>query len=100
MDLELIREVLIKFSDFQKPNSSNPLAWFRAIGLVNYEGEQWVKRIKLLNPAFHQHTLKVLPYYPHYVFFSIFFLLLWAVPLSSFLNLREWLVGKFSSMCN
>lgn len=57
LDPELIRDVMIKFNDFQKPNS-NPLARLLATGVANYEGEKWVKHRKLLNPAFYQEKLK------------------------------------------
>lgn len=55
MDSESIQDVMIKFCDFQKPKS-DPLGRLLAIGLADYEGEQWVKPRKLLNVAFHQET--------------------------------------------
>lgn len=80
MDPELIREVLIKLDEFPKP-ISNPLVKFLSTGLVNYEGEQWAKHRKLLNPAFHQEKLKVFLTILTAFSSQSIFLILWAVPL-------------------
>ncbi|ESR55537.1 hypothetical protein CICLE_v10024198mg, partial [Citrus x clementina] len=53
-----LKEIFSKINDFPKINS-NPLARILAAGLVTYEGEQWAKHRKIINPAFHQEKLKV-----------------------------------------
>ncbi|KAM0022049.1 putative 11-oxo-beta-amyrin 30-oxidase [Helianthus debilis subsp. tardiflorus] len=57
MDPEMIKDVLMKLNDFQKTRS-NPLLKYLATGLVTYEGDQWAKHRKLINPAFHVEKLK------------------------------------------
>lgn len=57
MDPELIRDVMNRINDFQKP-IPNPLVKLLATGLANYDGEQWAKHRKIINPAFHQEKLK------------------------------------------
>ncbi|KAK9071516.1 hypothetical protein SSX86_010085 [Deinandra increscens subsp. villosa] len=57
MDPELIKDILTKLNDFQKPRG-NPFVGLIATGLVTYEGDQWVKHRKLINPAFHVEKLK------------------------------------------
>nr|KYP58867.1 Secologanin synthase [Cajanus cajan] len=56
-DPELIKEVLNKMYDFQKPKTT-PLAKLLATGLVNYEGEKWNKHRRIINPAFNLEKLK------------------------------------------
>ncbi|KEH38478.1 putative 11-oxo-beta-amyrin 30-oxidase [Medicago truncatula] len=58
-DPELIKYVLNKIYDFQKPNAS-PLVRLLANGLVNLEGEKWSKHRKLINPAFNIEKLKIM----------------------------------------
>ena len=60
MDPELIKEVFAKSNDFKKTEPS-PLTKFLATGLVTYEGDQWAKHRKLINPTFHMEKLKVPP---------------------------------------
>ncbi|XP_071706455.1 cytochrome P450 CYP72A219-like [Rutidosis leptorrhynchoides] len=57
MDPELIKEILTKMNDFQKPKS-NPLGRLLATGVVSYEGDQWAKHRKIINPSFHVEKLK------------------------------------------
>ncbi|KAI3798740.1 hypothetical protein L1987_34018 [Smallanthus sonchifolius] len=57
MDPDIIKDIFIKFNDFQKTRS-NPLLKFLTTGLVTYEGDQWVKHRKIINPAFHVKKLK------------------------------------------
>lgn len=56
-DPELIREVVNNSGDFRKA-ILNPLSKSLAAGLVSYEGEQWAKHRKIINPAFYQEKLK------------------------------------------
>ena len=57
-----LKEIFSKINDFPKINS-NPLARILAVGLVTYEGEQWAKHRKIINPAFHQEKLKVINFF-------------------------------------
>ncbi|CAI9272123.1 unnamed protein product [Lactuca saligna] len=57
MDPDIMKDVFAKSNDFQKPQS-NPIAQLIASGLVNYEGDQWAKHRKIINPAFHMEKLK------------------------------------------
>ncbi|KAF9610048.1 hypothetical protein IFM89_019776 [Coptis chinensis] len=59
MDPELIKDILSnKFGHFSKIKST-PLGKLLAEGVVNYEGEKWVKHRRIINPAFHLEKLKV-----------------------------------------
>ncbi|XP_070038046.1 cytochrome P450 CYP72A219-like [Nicotiana tomentosiformis] len=57
VDPELIREVLTKIYDFQKPPGT-PLTKLAANGLAGYEADKWTKHRRLINPAFHLDKLK------------------------------------------
>ncbi|XP_074311819.1 cytochrome P450 CYP72A219-like [Silene latifolia] len=57
MDPQMIKEVLMKYEEFQKPHT-NPLTKILVRGLVAYEGEKWAKHRKIINPAFHMEKLK------------------------------------------
>ena len=58
-DPELMKEVLAnKQGHFQKP-PLNPLILMLSKGLTTLEGEQWSKRRRMINPAFHLEKLKV-----------------------------------------
>ncbi|KAL6311129.1 hypothetical protein AAG906_012613 [Vitis piasezkii] len=57
MEPELIRDVLLKHNVFKKP-PPHPLSKLLATGVVALEGEQWTKRRKIINPAFHLEKLK------------------------------------------
>lgn len=58
-DPDHIKEVLNKFYQFQKPRGGNPLTKLLATGLLDAEGDRWVKHRKIINPAFHLEKLKV-----------------------------------------
>lgn len=62
MEPHLIKEVMIKYEEFQKPNV-NPLAKMIVKGLVALEGQRWAKHRKIVNPAFHLEKLKVFSFY-------------------------------------
>ncbi|KAK1301712.1 Secologanin synthase [Acorus calamus] len=57
-EAELVKEVLSnKFGHFQKP-PVNPLIKLLAMGVSSLEGESWVRRRRLITPAFHLEKLK------------------------------------------
>ncbi|TYH15352.1 hypothetical protein ES288_A05G034800v1 [Gossypium darwinii] len=58
-DPEMMKEVLAnKQGHFQKP-PLNPQILILSRGISTLEGEQWYKRRKMINPAFHLEKLKV-----------------------------------------
>ncbi|GJM93842.1 hypothetical protein PR202_ga10433 [Eleusine coracana subsp. coracana] len=58
-DPELVREVLsTKSGDFVKTNLAIRLSRLLVGGLVALDGEKWVKRRRIMNPAFHAEKLK------------------------------------------
>ncbi|CBI39917.3 unnamed protein product, partial [Vitis vinifera] len=57
MQPELISDVLLKHNAFQKA-PRHPLRKLLASGIASLEGEQWTKRRKIINPAFHLEKLK------------------------------------------
>ncbi|KAI7737129.1 hypothetical protein M8C21_013249 [Ambrosia artemisiifolia] len=57
-DPTMIREILANHNKFQKPRGGNPLTKLLARGLLDAEGDQWVKHRKIINPAFHMEKLK------------------------------------------
>ncbi|KAI3695998.1 hypothetical protein L1987_79004 [Smallanthus sonchifolius] len=57
-DPSLIREVLANYNNYQKQKGGNPLTKLLARGLIDAEGDQWVKHRKIINPAFHMEKLK------------------------------------------
>ncbi|KAK9059916.1 hypothetical protein SSX86_020620 [Deinandra increscens subsp. villosa] len=54
----MVREVLANYSKYQKPRGINPFAKLLVRGLIDAEGDQWVKHRKIINPAFHMEKLK------------------------------------------
>ncbi|KAD2393383.1 hypothetical protein E3N88_40360 [Mikania micrantha] len=52
----MTREVLSNYTKFQKHRGGNPLT--KLLGLIDKEGDQWVKHRKIINPAFHMEKLK------------------------------------------
>ncbi|KAF7822557.1 cytochrome P450 CYP72A219-like [Senna tora] len=56
---EEIREVMNNISIFQKP-LNNPLVQLLITGLIEYNGEKWIKHRKIVNPAFHLEKLKLM----------------------------------------
>ncbi|XP_022023570.2 cytochrome P450 CYP72A219 [Helianthus annuus] len=57
-DPTMIKEILGNYEAFQKQRGGNPLTSLLAKGLVDVEGDQWVKHRKIINPAFHVEKLK------------------------------------------
>ncbi|EEF44378.1 cytochrome P450 CYP72A219 [Ricinus communis] len=63
MDPELIREILTRKFEFQKPEVGPTMKLFLK-GLANIDGDKWVKHRKIINPAFHIEKLKgMLPFF-------------------------------------
>ncbi|KAK4285784.1 hypothetical protein QN277_002434 [Acacia crassicarpa] len=56
---EDIKEVFGNISVFQKV-SNNPLGKLLVTGLVEYNGEKWMKHRRVVNPAFHLEKLKLM----------------------------------------
>ncbi|KAL6614876.1 hypothetical protein ACP70R_037146 [Stipagrostis hirtigluma subsp. patula] len=60
-DPELVREVLSNKSDhFEKPKLPARLVKLLIGGILILEGEEWVHRRRLMNPAFHAEKLKAM----------------------------------------
>lgn len=59
LDAELIREVLSNKSGQFEQVKITPIVKFLISGLVNHEGEKWVRHRRIINPAFHLEKLKV-----------------------------------------
>ncbi|KAL8092485.1 hypothetical protein AgCh_034675 [Apium graveolens] len=57
-DPDLIKEVLNKINNFQKPRGGNPLTKLIANGLLSAEGDKWAQHRKIMNPAFRSEKLK------------------------------------------
>lgn len=62
LDPGLAKDILTRYNDFQKLRKANPYTKILAQGLIDYEGDKWIKHRKIINPAFHAHNLKVLLY--------------------------------------
>uniref|UniRef100_A0A0A0KZZ2 Cytochrome P450 n=1 Tax=Cucumis sativus TaxID=3659 RepID=A0A0A0KZZ2_CUCSA len=58
MDPEQLKTVFSFYNDFQKP-TMNPFTKLLVQGIVNLDGEKWVKHRKIINPAFHLEKLKI-----------------------------------------
>ncbi|CAN4099723.1 unnamed protein product [Withania somnifera] len=56
-DPKLIKEVLNRYNEFQKPESNAFINLF-VTGLASYNGQKWDSHRKILNPAFHVEKLK------------------------------------------
>ncbi|KAI3778602.1 hypothetical protein L2E82_07982 [Cichorium intybus] len=54
----MIKEILGDYYKFQKSRGGNPLIRKLMKGLIDAEGDQWVKHRKIINPAFHIEKLK------------------------------------------
>ncbi|PIA26852.1 hypothetical protein AQUCO_08600015v1 [Aquilegia coerulea] len=60
MDPKLIRDILSDKSGQFGKVKQGPIFKYLFDGLVNYEGEKWIKHRKIINPAFHQEKLKMM----------------------------------------
>ncbi|KAK4285805.1 hypothetical protein QN277_002453 [Acacia crassicarpa] len=58
-DPVLIKDVMNKIYDFPKPDA-NPVLKLLVTGLVNYNGDQWAKHRRIINPAFNVEKLKIM----------------------------------------
>lgn len=56
-DPEQIKQVFNKMHDFTKPKFDS-IAKCLFVGLVSYEGDEWAKHRKIINPAFHIDKLR------------------------------------------
>ncbi|KAK1419753.1 hypothetical protein QVD17_29060 [Tagetes erecta] len=54
----MVRELLANYTKFQKVRGGNPLLKLLVRGLLDAEGEQWVKHRKIIKPAFQLEKLK------------------------------------------
>ncbi|KAI3816377.1 hypothetical protein L1987_16071 [Smallanthus sonchifolius] len=54
----MIRELLANYNKFQKARGGNPFIKLLVKGLLDAEGDQWVKHRKIIKPAFHMEKLK------------------------------------------
>ncbi|KAL8255361.1 hypothetical protein R6Q59_033582 [Mikania micrantha] len=54
----MVREILANYRKFQRSRRRNPLVKLLVSGLLDVEGDQWVKHRKIINPAFHMEKLK------------------------------------------
>lgn len=57
-DPELVRQVLSSKSSKFAPKKFPRVSRLLADGIITKEGEEWAKRRKILNPAFHQEKIK------------------------------------------
>ncbi|KAK1404868.1 Secologanin synthase [Heracleum sosnowskyi] len=57
-DPDLIKDVLNKIYSFRKARGGNPLTKLLATGLIDADGDRWVKHRKIINPAFNFEKLK------------------------------------------
>lgn len=58
-DVDLIKEILSKPDEFQKPHPE-PFRDSIIGGLLASEGHKWIKHRKIINPAFHLQNLKIM----------------------------------------
>ncbi|XP_076941705.1 cytochrome P450 CYP72A219-like [Bidens hawaiensis] len=58
-DPELIKEILLRSDEFQKPHPE-PFRDSIVQGLLVTEGDKWIKHRKIINPAFNLQNLKIM----------------------------------------
>ncbi|KAF5794075.1 putative secologanin synthase [Helianthus annuus] len=58
-DPELIKEILLRPDEFQKPHPE-PYRDSIVRGLLAIEGDKWIKHRKIINPAFNLQNLKIM----------------------------------------
>ncbi|XP_023752276.1 cytochrome P450 CYP72A219 [Lactuca sativa] len=60
IDPEVVRDVLSRMNEFQKPRKNNPYIKILSTGVIDYEGDKWSKHRKIINPTFHAEKLKLM----------------------------------------
>ncbi|MQM04668.1 hypothetical protein Taro_037472 [Colocasia esculenta] len=61
-DPDLVKDIFcMKDNCVQKPPPLNPFVNLLTMGVTALEGQKWIKRRKLIMPAFHIDQLKVSP---------------------------------------
>ncbi|KAK1406407.1 hypothetical protein QVD17_41704 [Tagetes erecta] len=60
VDPDVVRDVLSRMNEFQKPKKNNPYIEVLSTGVIDYEGDKWSKHRKIINPTFHAEKLKLM----------------------------------------
>ncbi|XP_022022012.2 cytochrome P450 CYP72A219 [Helianthus annuus] len=60
IDPDVVRDVLSRMNEFQKPKKNNPYIEILSTGVIDYEGDKWSKHRKIINPTFHAEKLKLM----------------------------------------
>ncbi|KAJ0668261.1 putative secologanin synthase [Helianthus annuus] len=60
IDPNVVRDVLSRMNEFQKPKKNNPYIEILSTGVIDYEGDKWSKHRKIINPTFHAEKLKLM----------------------------------------
>ncbi|KAI3736017.1 hypothetical protein L6452_15548 [Arctium lappa] len=60
VDPDVVRDILSRMNEFQKPRKNNPYVKILSTGIIDYEGDKWSKHRKIINPTFHAEKLKLM----------------------------------------
>nr|XP_043608115.1 cytochrome P450 CYP72A219-like [Erigeron canadensis] len=60
IDPDVMRDILCRMNEFQKPKKNNPYIKILSTGVIEYEGDKWSKHRKIINPTFHAEKLKLM----------------------------------------